>query len=105
MRHYALVSTFAVICLFVAGNVSAELTPYYNTTPTDQCGAIDPNMGCYVGSLESNCPSTVNSYDSCLKDCDCKYNANIKKCGTNVTCKDTAAEERNACKANCVADW
>jgi hypothetical protein len=104
MRNHGLLFAFAVICLFAASNASAELTPYYNTTPTDQCGAIDPNMACYIGVVNTSCP-TVNSYDTCIKSCDCKYKKALEKCGSSVECKNVQTSERNACYGNCITDW
>jgi hypothetical protein len=103
MRSHLISFVSLVFVLAIAGSAHATLTPYQNTTPSDQCGAIDPNMGCYIGTVTS-CPTPKN-YDTCVNNCDCQWDKNRTKCGSNLTCQDTAASEHNACLAKCITDY
>jgi hypothetical protein len=73
-----------------------------------QCSPIvwstnpDPNAG--GGGSSSQCPK-VNSYDTCVSNCDCVWRNNKSKCGTNLTCLDLANSEHDACLGGCLTDW
>ena len=94
-----------VVCsLMFAVNAQATVAPVQNDVPTDPCGAISPDVACYVDASATTCRKGTG-YDACNTYCVCVYNANIKKCGANVQCKDVALTEKNACLGNCIADW
>jgi hypothetical protein len=102
MKHLGMMMFAVVVSLMFAGNAFA-IDWYNNDVPTDPCGAINPDRACYAVS-GSGC-TKGQGYDACNRYCVCVYNENLKKCGTRLSCKDIAAEEKNACLANCVADW
>src|SRR5438045_5028907 len=98
--------------LFVAVLVSAFALPTfatdnYDSAPqiTDSCGAVDPNTPCYAFTTGSTkCPDAVD-YSTCVKRCDCQYEANKKKCDSSPYCMDVAASEHNVWLGGCITDW
>lgn len=104
MFRKVVVVMFAVVVSMSAVNAHATLSPYQNDVPTDPCGAIDPDVACYAVTSSTTCKKGTG-YDACNAYCICMYNANVKKCGSNVSCKDLALTEKNACLGNCIADW
>ena len=61
--------------------------------------------GYYPAATKQEVCKPVNSFDSCRAACDCRYRNNKNKCNKGVFCIQMAAEERNACYGNCIADW
>jgi len=103
MKHLGMFVFAVVVSLTFAGKAHA-IDQFYDDYPTDPCGSIDPNTPCFAAGSSTGCKKTPG-YDGCKAYCVCVYNQNIKKCGTGITCKDVALTEKNACLANCVADW
>lgn len=102
---YLIMMFFAVaLSLTFSPRAFASLQPYNNDIPTDPCGTIDPDRPCYAAAAGATCQKG-QGYDACKTYCTCVYNQNLKKCGTNLTCKDVATSERNACLGNCITDW
>jgi hypothetical protein len=115
---FAVAAALFLVCL--AGSARAD-SGYIDPALTDQstycwdstfnawvdCSPIvwstnpDGNGG---GSGSEQCPK-VNSYNTCVSNCDCVWRNNKAKCGSNLTCQDTAASEHNACLSGCVTDW
>lgn len=103
LKHFGMFIFAIAVSLTFAGNAHA-LDYFTDNPPTDPCGEIDPNRACYAVTDPTACKQGVG-YDACKTYCVCVYNANVKKCGTGITCKQIALAEKNACLSNCVADW
>ena len=69
--------------------------------------AHDPPVVQDPGGGGGDCkPPTTNppKCSECQAYCDCVYAKALKNCGNNVTCKDTATGEHNACLGGCYGD-
>ncbi|HEY0157440.1 MAG TPA: hypothetical protein VGF28_09165 [Thermoanaerobaculia bacterium] len=103
MKHLLRLS-LVVAFLVITAPAAFAYEPDRDWAPSDPCGSIDADRACWLTLGVGSCPENT-SKTKCLARCDCFYENNKKKCGSNAYCQQTALAELKACRTNCGIDW
>lgn len=111
MRRFLLFSvTLAIMGAFAAPSQAqydgGGPGKFYLDPVDDGCWgvSIDPDSPCYSGKGYPGCTQGTD-FDTCFAYCDCGYKYNEEKCDGKTICLELAKKEKQACEANCIADF